>query len=104
MNSQQHGERRDRPTVITSLEDADGFRCVDIFERSDGTFGFKEFRRDPEDAGHWTLVGDYSDESYSTKEEALRAAAACLPWFATTIEPHLASETDKARRRPKGPA
>src|SRR5262249_54237285 len=32
-----------------SLEDADGFRCIDIIERGDGSFGFKEFRRDPED-------------------------------------------------------
>jgi len=26
-------------------------RCVDIFSRPDGTFGFEEFRRDPEDMG-----------------------------------------------------
>jgi hypothetical protein len=84
---QQHGQRcSDRPTVVTSLEDADGFRCVDIFERPDRTFGFKEFRRDPEDAGRWTLVGDYSHHSYSTKDETLRAAAVSLPWFAETME------------------
>jgi len=82
MNSQQ----QHRPLVVVSLEDADGFRCVDVFERPDRTFGFKEFRRDPEDAGRWTLVGDYSDQSCSTKEEALRVAAATLPWFAETLE------------------
>ena len=84
MTSQQ--THRDRPPVVTSLEDADGFRCVDIFERPDLTFGFKEFRRDPEDAGRWTLVGDYSHQSYCTKEDALRAAAANLPWLADTLE------------------
>jgi len=26
-------------------------RCVDVFARPDGTFGFEEFRRDPEDMG-----------------------------------------------------
>lgn len=81
---QRQGQRSDRPMVVTSLEDADGFRCVDIFERPDRTFGFKEFRRDPEDAGRWTLVGDYSHQTYSTKDETLRAAAASLPWFAGT--------------------
>ncbi len=86
MISQQHGQHSDRPMVVTSLEDADGFRCVDIFVRPDRTFGFKEFRRDPEDAGRWTLVGDYSHQSYSTKDEAFRAAATSLPWFAETIE------------------
>jgi hypothetical protein len=85
MNSGQQG-RPGRPTVLTSLEDADRFRCVDIFVRLDGTFGFKEFRRDPEDAGRWTLVGDYSHHIYPTKDEALRAAATSLPWFAETIK------------------
>ena len=82
MNSHRHGPDRAPPTVVTSREDADGFRCVDVFQRADGTFGFKEFRRDPEDAGRWTLVGDYSDRSYATTDEALRAAASSLPWLA----------------------
>jgi hypothetical protein len=86
MNSGQQGQSGSRPTVLTSLEDADGFRCVDIFVRLDGTFGFKEFRRDPEDAGRWTLVGDYSHHIYRTKDEALRAAASSLRWFAETIK------------------
>jgi hypothetical protein len=86
MSSQQHGQRRDRPIAVTSLEDADGFRCVDIIERSDRSFSFKEFRRDPEDAGRWTLVGDHSHRRYATKNEALRAAAVSLPWFAETFK------------------
>ena len=28
-----------------------GMRCVDLFRRPDGTFGYEEFRRDPEDQG-----------------------------------------------------
>jgi hypothetical protein len=31
------------------------FDVLIIFERPDGSYGFKEFRRDPEDAGRWTL-------------------------------------------------
>ena len=84
--SQQDSQRRDRATVIKSLEDADGFRCVDIIERRDGTFSFKEFRRDPEDAGRWTLLGDYSHQSYRTKDDALRAAATSLAWFSASIK------------------
>ena len=72
---------RDRPVVLKSYEDADGFRCVDIFRRSDGTFGFKEFRRDPEDGGRWTLVGDFSHLSYPAESEALDAAAQEVSWF-----------------------
>jgi hypothetical protein len=50
--------------------------------RPDGTFGFKEFRRDPEDAGHSTLVGDFSRLVYPTKDDALEAAIENVSWFA----------------------
>ena len=85
MNAQQDSQGR-QAKVIRSLEDADGFRCVDIFERPDGTYGFKEFRRDPEDAGRWTLVADYSHHSCATTDDALRVAASILPWFAASIK------------------
>jgi hypothetical protein len=78
--------RADKPKVLVSLEDADGFRCVDIFERSDGSFGFKEFRRDPEDAGRWTLVADYAQQRCATKEDALRAATAQIVWLGEQIK------------------
>ena len=42
--------------AIKSLHNAEIDRCVDIIKHEDGTFGFKEFRRDPEDRGGWTLV------------------------------------------------
>jgi hypothetical protein len=83
MNSASHEQRR--PVVLTSLEDADGFRCVDIFARACGSFGFKEFRRDPEDAGRWTLIGDYSERSYATKDAAVSGAVALIPWLAEAI-------------------
>ena len=67
--------------VIDSLEDPHGSRCVDILQREDGCFVFKEFRRDPEDAGRWTLLADYSRAGFATKEAALAAAAAAIAWF-----------------------
>ena len=36
-------------TVIVSINADDGWRCVDIFQRLDQSFGFDEFRRDVED-------------------------------------------------------
>jgi len=85
MSSQQDSQGGRRAKVIRSLEDVDGFRCVDIFERPDGSYGFKEFRRDPEDAGRWTLVGDYSHHSYATTDDVLRVAATSVPWLAASI-------------------
>jgi hypothetical protein len=37
--------------VLASLENLYGDRCVDVYVRADGSFGFEEFRRDPEDCG-----------------------------------------------------
>jgi hypothetical protein len=70
-----------KPTVLLSLEDPEGRRCVDIFRRADGRFGFKEFRRDPEDGGGWTMTADFSPLAYASQDAALAAAAATLGWL-----------------------
>ena len=68
-------------TVLVSLETDDGLRCVDIFRRPDGTFGYEEFRRDPEDQGAWTPMGFASGLSYASVEQARAAAAAAVQWL-----------------------
>jgi hypothetical protein len=61
-------------------------RCVDIFLRPDGTFGFEEFRRDPEDGGAWTPVAYYSVLAYDTEAEALAAARNRVPWLGDVLD------------------
>ena len=61
-------------------------RCVDIFCRPDGTFGFEEFRRDPEDMGAWTPVAYYSEREFSTDAEALAAARVAVRWLAGVLD------------------
>jgi len=67
--------------VVTSLHNDAVDRCVDIVRRADGTFGFKEFRRDPEDSGGWTLVWDNAAAIYATEAEAVTAATASVAWL-----------------------
>jgi enoyl-CoA hydratase/carnithine racemase len=67
--------------VVRSLHNDTVDRCVDIIKRSDGTFGFKEFRRDPEDSGGWTLVGDNQHRTYATEDAAIAAARAAVAWL-----------------------
>ena len=69
-------------TVLTSLETEDGARCVDLFRRPDSTFGYEEFRRDPEDRGAWTPVRFASGLSYASFEKARAAATAAVVWLA----------------------
>ncbi len=66
--------------VLESIENQEGTRCVDIFIRADNSYGFEEFRFDPED-GHWTQVRYYSSHSFDSREEAYGAAQNVAPWL-----------------------
>lgn len=71
-------------TVLESVENGQHDRCVDLFRRPDGSFGFEEFRRDPEDGGRWTPVSWYLDGRYASREAAWASAAAAVPWLAAS--------------------
>ncbi|MBN8891172.1 MAG: hypothetical protein BGP12_01445 [Rhodospirillales bacterium 70-18] len=67
--------------VLASIENGEANRCVDLFRRPDGSFGFEEFRRDPEDAGAWTPVAYFSGAAYATQDLALTAARGAVGWL-----------------------
>ena len=67
--------------VFASVENAERDRCVDLFRRPDGTFGFEEFRRDAEDAGAWTPVSYYSGGVFASRVAALEAARRNVAWL-----------------------
>ena len=71
--------------VFDSIENRQHDRCVDLFRRPDGSFGFEEFRRDVEDAGNWTPVAYYSSATYFSKDAALGAAVKAVVWLAEAI-------------------
>jgi hypothetical protein len=72
--------------VLASPSTPDVDRCVDIFVRPGGTFGFEEFRRDPEDMGRWTPLAYYSVREFLTEDDALAAARAAVPWLSAVID------------------
>jgi hypothetical protein len=72
--------------VLASHQTNEANRCVDIFSRPDGTFGFEEFRRDPEDMGAWTPVSYFSGREYRTEDDrSPRRSVSCpgsvLSWI-----------------------
>lgn len=67
--------------VLTSLESASSDRCVDIFIRPDETFGFEEFRRDPEDCGQWRCLNKFSQHVFLSEAQALTTATEYVPWL-----------------------
>jgi len=66
--------------VLASLQNSYGDYCVDIFTRADGSFGFEEYRRDPEDAV-WRCLHRYSSQVFGSKEDAVAQAKAQVPWL-----------------------
>ena len=72
--------------VLESPSTAAVDRCVDLFRRPDGTFGFEEFRRDPEDMGSWTPIAYYSAREYLTESDAIVAARAAVPWLSAVLD------------------
>lgn len=73
-------------TVLASHQTPEADRCVDLFSRPNRTFGFEEFRRDPEDMGAWTPVSYYSSREYPTAHTALVAARQAVPWLASLLD------------------
>ncbi|HUY43047.1 MAG TPA: hypothetical protein VMU98_04710 [Acidimicrobiales bacterium] len=68
-------------SVLASHQTREADRCVDVFARPDATFGFEEFRRDPEDRGAWTPVAYFSTRRYASGDEATEAACEAVAWL-----------------------
>ncbi|MEM7491567.1 MAG: hypothetical protein AAF390_20820, partial [Pseudomonadota bacterium] len=68
-------------TVLRSVNLDGDHVCVDIFRRPDGTFGFDEFRRDPEDGRGWFSIGHHGARAFPTEAGALAAAREAIGWF-----------------------
>lgn len=85
--------------VFTSIENFEHDRCVDFFFRPDATFGFEEFRRDPEDRGHWTPVEYRSGFVFAAPDDAFDAAAQAVPWLSEVFarDPSLRKPPNTAR-------
>ena len=67
--------------VLRSINTPDGGRCVDIFIRPDGTFGFEEFRRDVEDSSGWFSIGGHGTWKFKTEKDALERAKEFFFWI-----------------------
>jgi len=72
--------------VVASFNNPTGDHCVDIFARDDGTFGFEEYRRDPEDLRGWFPLHRYVSQVFATDQEALAQAKATVAWMAADFQ------------------
>jgi hypothetical protein len=81
---------RSKNLVVKSINAAGEDRCVDLFRRPDGTFGFEEYRRDVEDQRGWFAIGFYGEKAFDTEAATLTAARAAVSW----LDEAIGSETE----------
>lgn len=70
-----------KPVVVVSIEDDTGLLCVDILELCGEGFGFREFRRDPEDPHGWRATGLGCDCVLKDADLALKEARRSIAWL-----------------------
>ena len=76
-----------RHKALCSIETPDRRLCVDVFQRLDGSFGFEEYRKDPEDPRGWFAVGGYADLRYETSADTYQAALQRIAWLGRVAGP-----------------
>ena len=72
--------------VVASFNSSGGDLCVDIFVRENGTFGFEEYRREPEDMRGWFPLHRYSNQIFATEQDALAKARTTVAWMIEELQ------------------
>ena len=68
--------------VVRSINNDDNTRCVDIFRRKDDSFGFEEYRLDPETNEGWYKIGFFEESTFFTSAiEAYYSACEIIRWL-----------------------
>ena len=71
-----------RPVVTKSISSDEGLRCVDIFRREDNSFGFAEYRKDPEANEGWFKIGFFEEVTkFASENDAFNEACETIPWL-----------------------
>ena len=70
-----------KPFVVISFEDDTGLHCVDILEIPGQGFGFRVFRRDPEDPHGWRPTGLAYNCTIGSYDHALIKARKAAQWL-----------------------
>ena len=67
--------------VINSINNDDNNLCIDFFIRNNNTFGYQEYRKDPENTSEWYRIGNYDYKVFSNKDDAYNDAKKTIVWF-----------------------
>tara|TARA_Y100001954_G_scaffold195485_1_gene211442 strand:- start:38 stop:295 length:258 start_codon:yes stop_codon:yes gene_type:complete len=71
-----------RRVVTKSISSDEGLRCVGIFRREDNSFGFEEYRKDPEANEGWFKIGFFEKVTeFASEDDAFDEACKLIPWL-----------------------
>ena len=71
-----------RRVVTKSISSDEGLRCVDIFRREDNSFGFEEYRKDPEANKGWFKIGFFEKVTeFASEDDAFDEACKLISWL-----------------------
>ena len=77
-----------RHVVTKSISSDEGLRCIDIFRREDNSFGFEEYRTDPEANEGWFKIGFLGEVTkFASEDEAFDEACETIPWLSQRGSP-----------------
>ncbi len=68
-------------TVVRSINNDESNLCVDLFKRNNETFGYEEYRKDPESTSGWYRIGNYSNKIFLSINEAYQDALKKIIWL-----------------------
>lgn len=75
-----------KSVVVRSFNLDGDARCVDLYRRPDGSFGFEEYRREPEDGRGWFVIGNHGSRVFPTEASALAEAKRTVAWLAAVAD------------------
>ena len=67
--------------VINSINNDENNLCIDFFIRNNNTFGYQEYRKDPENISEWYRIGSYDHKIFLSKNDAYQDAKNKIVWF-----------------------
>ena len=67
--------------VINSINNDNNSLCIDFFIRNNKTFGYQEYRKDPENISEWYTIGNYDYKVFLNKDDAYHDAKKTIVWF-----------------------
>mgnify|MGYP001218263758 FL=1 len=67
--------------VVNSINNDRNNLCIDFFIRKNKTFGYQEYRKDPENMTEWYRIGNYDHKIFLSKNEAYQDAKKRIVWL-----------------------